>query len=230
MLCQTFYSTLQAKVTDIDFLTKDASELILSSKERNGTVANFTVYFNITKSNGTVVSEIKEYFQLPSISTLRKITSFAKNVQDEQLLSSYLSQQDERCRGCIIILDGTASLTYQGGVVFGYSVDQPDKFATTLLCIMVKCFFTGKKFLVKLLPCHALNANFLINSVQDVLASLGRSGARVTDIVNDNNRVNQAFSKCFPLSRPSLPGLSVHRPTQNSHYFCFLIPSTYLKT
>ncbi|GFN85502.1 traf-interacting protein [Plakobranchus ocellatus] len=112
---QTFYSTLQAQVTDIGFLTKNASELILSSKERDGPVAHFT------------------------------ITSFAKNVQDEQLFSSYFSQQDERCRGCIIILDEIyikASLTYQGGVVFGYSVDQPDKFATTLLCIMFKCFFT----------------------------------------------------------------------------------------
>ncbi|GFO49402.1 transposable element p transposase [Plakobranchus ocellatus] len=86
-----------------------------------------------------------------------------------------------------------ASLTYQGGVVFGYCVDQPDKFAATLLCIMVKCFFTSKKFLVKLLPCHALNAKFLFNCVQDVLASLGRSGASATAIVKDNNRVNQAF-------------------------------------
>ncbi|GFO26016.1 hypothetical protein PoB_005252100 [Plakobranchus ocellatus] len=92
-----------------------------------------------------------------------------------------------------------ASLTCQVGVEFGYSVDQANKFATTILCFMVKCLFTRKKFLVKLLLCYVLNNKFLLNYIKDVLTSLERNGARVTAIMNTNNHVIQAFFKTFSL-------------------------------
>ena len=93
------------------------------------------------------------------------------------------------------------SVLFTGGEIFGYAVDtkEKDKLATTLLCIMVKCMFTGERFLVKLLPCHALKADFMYKVICDTIEQIERCGGNVRGIICDNNRVNQ---KCFNLFTP----------------------------
>ena len=47
-----------------------------------------------------------------------------------------------------------AAVTYSGSVIFGYAEDVQDRdrstLATTILAVMVKCLFTGKRFLATL--------------------------------------------------------------------------------
>jgi len=78
--------------------------------------------------------------------------------------------------------------------VFGNAEDKKGKVANTLLCVMVKCLFTKRKFLAKLIPCHALNADFAHQCISNVIVTLENCGATVIGLITDNNRVNQA---CF---------------------------------
>ena len=113
----------------------------------------------------------------------------------------FFQSQDERSKNCILIVDEMyikSSVAYSGGILFGYSEDAPKKLAKTLLCIMVKCFFTSKKFLIKLVSCHALTSEFKFKCVCDVISLLECCGASVVAIINDNNRINQSFFKLFP--------------------------------
>ena len=68
-----------------------------------------------------------------------------------------------------------AAVTYCGGILFGYAEDvegTTKKLATTILAVMVKCFFTGKKFLAKLVPCHKLKADFMYTIVTEVIKEI----------------------------------------------------------
>jgi len=83
--------------------------------------------------------------------------------------------------------------------LFGYATDKPEnerKLATTLLCVMVKCFFSGETFLLKLAPCHALNADYLFQCILETVRKIESCGARVWGVIADNNRVNQC---CFSM-------------------------------
>jgi hypothetical protein len=124
----------------------------------------------------------------------------AGNSTDKSLFTAIFKGLEERSKFCVLIIDEVyikATVSYRGGQVYGYSVDFPDKTATTFLCVMVKCFFGGKKFLAKLLPCHALKAEFQHQQVVTLIHDLESFGAKVLGIITDNNRVNQAFFRMF---------------------------------
>ena len=91
--------------------------------------------------------------------------------------------------------------SFSGGETFGYAVDteEKDKLATTLLCVMVKCLFTGERFLVRLLPCHALKADFLFKVLCNTIIGIHGSGGNVVGVICDNNRVNQ---RCYGMFTP----------------------------
>ena len=85
-----------------------------------------------------------------------------------------------------------------GGVFFGFAKDCPDIPAKTILGIMVKCLFTKKKFLAKLIPCSNLESQFQYTAVKGVIDVLEQCDAKVLAVINDNNKVNTCYFKKFP--------------------------------
>ena len=65
----------------------------------------------------TLYTMLRDYFVLPSTTTLRKLTRKAKNVDDETLFTKMLNRQEERSRGVVLIFDEVyvkSTLTYSG--------------------------------------------------------------------------------------------------------------------
>lgn len=85
-----------------------------------------------------------------------------------------------------------------GGMFFGYAQDVPDIPAKTILAVMVKCLFSKKKFLEKLIPCATLNAEFLFETVTNLTQQLEEGGGKIVAVINDNNKVNQSFFSKYP--------------------------------
>ena len=81
---------------------------------------------------------------------------------------------------------------------FGKAQDYPDCPAKTILAVMVKCLFTRRRFIAKLIPCAALTSSFQYGIVSTLISDLEASGATVLAIVNDNNKVNQSYFELFP--------------------------------
>ena len=82
-------------------------------------------------------SELRKQFPLQSL-------TMAKNTDDEDLHARVFGQLEEKA--CTIIRDEIyvkASISFTGGVLFGYAVDDPTKKAITLLAIIMKCVFGG---------------------------------------------------------------------------------------
>ena len=86
-----------------------------------------------------------------------------------------------------------------GGVFFGYAENMDgDIPANTVLGIMVKCLFTGKKFLAKLIPCACLTSEFQFDVISKLVYQLEECGGKVLACINDNNKVNQSYFGLFP--------------------------------
>jgi len=121
-------------------------------------------------------------------------------MEDNRFYSSIFQIQGDQSRGCSLIVDEIyikATLSYAGGSIFGRPVDHPDRIATTMLCIMVKCMRSKLSFMAKLLPVNALTAQFQFDCVKQVILNIESCGGRVLSIINDNNKVNQSFFKLF---------------------------------
>lgn len=182
------------------FLNRAITLMNSKKNKRVYSLSDLCLAFSWYSKSRALYQLLRESLQLPSLSTLRAITSVARNLEDEKLFTSVFSALPERERGCILIIDEVyvkASLCYRGGTLFGHAVDQPGNLARTMLCIMVKCFFGGKTFLAKLLPCSNLKAEFQFQAVEEVVMDLERCGGTVVSIITDNNRVNQSFFGMF---------------------------------
>ena len=94
---------------------------------------------------------------------------------------------------------------FTGGMFFGRAQDAPDLPAKTVLGLMVKCLFTGKKFLAKLIPCAHLTSAFQYQVVSRLIRHLEESGARLLAVLSDNHKINQFFHKLFPGYHPATP-------------------------
>ena len=93
---------------------------------------------------------------------------------------------------------------------------------------MVKCHFTKTKFLVKLVPCSNLTADFAFDCITGIINQLERCGATVLSLINDNLRVNQAMFKKFIPIHPSEPW-KVNSPSGDHPLFLIYDPVHILK-
>ncbi|GFO27806.1 transposable element p transposase [Plakobranchus ocellatus] len=80
---------------------------------------------------------------------------------------------------------------------------------------MVKCFFGGPTFVAKILPCHALTAEYQFKKTCELINTLEGCGAKIVCIINDNNKVNQSFFNTFHKSDPAFPWIA-KSPVDNS--------------
>ncbi|GFS04944.1 transposable element P transposase [Elysia marginata] len=189
-------STVNVEDKKLAFLRRAIMLLNSKKNSRIYSVIDLTLAFSWVSKSRVLTQHLRECLQLPSLNTILKLTSIARNLEDSSLFQSVFSSVEDRQRGCILIIDEgyvKASITYRGGTLFGHAVDCPNEPATTVLSVMVKCLFGGKTFVAKLLPCWALESEFQFHIVENVIMELERCGATVIALINDNNRVNQSF-------------------------------------
>ena len=143
---------------------------------------------------------LREDFQLPSVRTLTRITSKVSKMDETSFSTSVFRSLEEKQKECVLLQDEVyvkKMMLYHGGQVFGKSVDDPQSLAKTMLGIMVSCMFGGPTFLSKILPISKLNSVFLHDQVQFSIDCIQQAGGRVSAVICDGNRNNQAlFKQC----------------------------------
>ena len=155
-------------------------------------------YFSMSRC---LYHKLRDDFQLPSISTLTRITSKISNIDESAFLSTVFNTLDVKQRTCIILQDEIyvkKMMLYHGGKVFGRSADDPTSLAKTVLGIMLTCLNGGPKFLSKLIPISKLNSEFLHEQIEFTRKAVVSIPSDVKAIVCDGNRINQAFFKLYP--------------------------------
>ena len=143
---------------------------------------------------------LREDFKLPSIQTLTRITSRVSKLTEGTFLYRVFRNLTGMQKLCIILHDEIyvkKMLLYHGGTVFGRSVNDATKKATTVLGIMVSCLYGGPSFISKMLRISSLNVPFLRSQIDQTRECISGAGGEVTCIISDGNRTNQAFIKSY---------------------------------
>ena len=102
-------------------------KLVTDKKYSVETVIRAFEYFAMSRATYNC---LKEDFQLPSITTLTRLTSKVKSVHKGIYLQKVFSNlSDIRHKNCILLLDEVYVKTmfqYHGGTVFGKAVNNPN--------------------------------------------------------------------------------------------------------
>ena len=82
-------------------------------------------------------------------------------------------------------------------------MDRPNELARTVLAFMLKPMMGGKAFILRLLPVHTLNADFLKNQVLKAIHICESVGGRVMALMSNNHSTNRhmhsALWKEYPI-------------------------------
>ena len=141
-------------------------------------------------------NRLREDYQLPSVSTLTRLSSKVNNSTDRDYIHHFFSKLDGKNKNYVLLIDEVyikALLTYHGGELFGKALNNPEALATTVLGFMLVPCFEGPSFLIKMMPVNRLDATFLYTEAQALLINIRNAGGVICSIICDNNRVNQCF-------------------------------------
>ena len=118
----------------------------------NATIVSAFGYFALSR---TACNSLRQDFDLPSVTTLTRMTSSTKRYGDVAFYSKVFSNLSNQQKTCIVLIDEVyikSMLQYHGGEVFGQALNNSTKLANTVLSYMVVCIYGGPKFLCKMLP------------------------------------------------------------------------------
>ena len=161
--------------------------------------------FEYFAKSRSLYQQLRIDYQLPSVTTLTKLTSKVSNMDDKSFMKNVFLSLSLMQKNCILLIDEVyvkPMLTYHGGELFGSSVNDNSQLAKTVLAFMIVCLYGGPKFLVKMLPVNKLDTNFLYDQSEHLIKQIKDNGGNLVAIICDNNRVNQAFFKRFSCTSP----------------------------
>lgn len=93
---------------------------LLNRPKNNLRVYDFNdinIAFSFYTLSRHLYGNLRKVLQLPSISTLQKVTRASKNIDDDKFFTAFFNSQDERSRSCTLIADEIyvkSCLTYRG--------------------------------------------------------------------------------------------------------------------
>ena len=99
------------------FIENQIKLLNTDKNKRIYTTSDMCQAFRWYSTSRTLYKQLRLSMKLPSISTLQRVTRIAKNMADEELFTAFFYSQEERSRGCVLIVDEVyvkTSLTYSG--------------------------------------------------------------------------------------------------------------------
>lgn len=95
-------------------------QVFLLNIPKNNRVYDFNdvnMAFSFYTLNRHLYAKLRKVLQLPSISTLKKVTRASTNIDDDRFFTSFFKAQEERSRSCTLIADEIyvkSCLTYRG--------------------------------------------------------------------------------------------------------------------
>ena len=103
--------------------------------------------FQVSRS---LYQRLRKDYQLPSVSTLARITSSSTKSSSSEFLKTVFEATENTRTPCVLLHDEVyikKSLQYHGGEIFGKAVNDPSLLAETMLGQMINCLHVEISFL-----------------------------------------------------------------------------------
>ena len=147
---------------------------------------------------------------------------FSGSIKDcTSVIETAFSSLKGRQKWCKILIDEIhikPSMQYQGGHVVGFSEDQPDEAAKTVLSFMVSPLMGGPAFIARLIPVHSLDHNMIFDQIQQLLKIIHDCSGFVYLVMTDNLRANQSLFQKMHDFYGSKSLWSVNHPINNEEF------------
>ena len=161
----------------IDFL---ADQLHLNTYELQGirySSDTITQALNLFLRSRNSYNSLRETLLLPHPDTLKslfgKLGSPGSIKECSNVVSGVFSNLTDMQKHCKIIFDEIhikPGVQYQGGHILGFSEDQPEKPARTILAIMIGPLMGGPPFVARLIPIYSLKQDFLYEQSMQMIS------------------------------------------------------------
>ena len=156
--------------------------------------------FEYFATSRAMYKRLREDYQLPSITTLTRLTSKCNNLKDHQFLQMFFGSLEDSQKTCLLLIDEVyvkPALHFHAGSIFGRAVNRPDQLANTVLGFKIVTFFGGPTILYKMLPVKCLDAAFMFEQFMIIWNCKKEADGNLFGIICDNNRTNQSFFSKF---------------------------------
>ena len=123
-------------------------------------------------------------------------------------------------------------IRYSCNHIIGFSVDQPDEPARTVLAILIAPMMGAPAFVVRLLPMYSLKGTFLLEQITIVINLIHQSSGYLFLLMNSNMRTNQNLFSLTHRECGSMNDYAINHPIPNPIFeqlFLFYDPTHLLK-
>ena len=108
---------------------------------------------------------LRNNYELPSKSTLTRLTSKVSNIEDNLFLRSVFQNLNDGQKSCILLIHEVfvkPMLSYHGRQLFCNSVSDNTQLAKIFSAFMIVCLYGGPKFLVKNVTYQHIRYRFVV--------------------------------------------------------------------
>ena len=183
---------------DFMFLMEQFQLKLTPSEGRRYSADTMKTAMKLYISNRSTYRHIRGILTLPHPKTLTanlgNITSTGTESYAVGISKQVFDRSDGIFKKCIILFDEIyikPSIRYRSGHAIGFSIDEPNKPARTVLVFMVRSFFDKTSFVIRFVPVFSLTAEKLLSCLLNVLTVVENSGGRAEAIMSDNLSVNR---------------------------------------
>ena len=210
------------QVKQLNFMSRQLS--LQSFKAGGRRYSAQTVYdaLNLFLRNKNCYKEIRKLLALPSDVSLRqyfgKLGTPGVEGECRNVVTAVFSKLEGAQKYCKILVDEIyikPAVCYTLRQVIGYSVDDPQKPATTVLTILIAPLMGAPAFVARLFPLATLEASFLMDQILAVISIVHEASGLVFLVMNDNLRTNQCFFKMMHQRFGSSSEYCIKHPVEN---------------
>ena len=206
----------------LDFMSRQLSLQSVKSGGRRYCVQTAYDALNLFLRNKNCYKELRKLVALPNDVTLRQY--FGKlgtpGIENEckKVVTTVFSKLEGPQKYCKILVDEIyikPAVRYTCRHVIGFSVDDPQKPASTVLAILIAPLMGAPAFVARLFPLSSLDAPFLIEQILAVINIVHEASGLVFLVMNDNLRTNQSFFTMMHKKFGSSSQYSIKHPVIN---------------
>lgn len=221
----------------IDFMLEQLLLIIKNSKGRRYSSKCMMIALSLFLSSRKTYMKLREYLALPSPKTITQNIGSYSSIGGEEaatrISSLFFSHNNIQNPYCILIYDEMhlkPSLRYRGGHVIGYSLDQPEKLARTVLVYMVKLPFQPKpnSFVLRIIPVHTLTSELLFCETISQLKIISSAGGKTLSLISDNLATNRKLYEILQVHYPSSFSYKIPHPVDEGNDLYLLFDSVHL--
>ena len=142
--------------------------------------------------------KLQDFLVLPCVRKIKSI--FSATDVNEVCAGMFSKVKCSEQRYCMLLIDEVSirpTIAYSHGMLNGFSINNPNEKATSILAVMAKCLHGGPSLMVSVTPVNKLTADFQFDVVVKAAAAVEKCGGIVIGSITDNNKVNQHFCSKF---------------------------------